>query len=470
MTLNRPTQPQTTFQPLNEGEAASGAPEPQRGQSVPADMKKTTLDPVSENLMEQIVDERNMERAWKKVKANRGAPGPDGVTLGEFARTFRDQWPTVRQQLLDGTYEPSPARRKSIPKPDGSERLLGIPNVQERLIQQAILQVLTPIFDPGFSESSFGFRPNRSAQGAAQQVQAHIRAGYRHCVDMDLSKFFDRVQHDVLLVRVARKVRDKRLLRLIGRYLRAGVMDGVDLQPSIEGTMQGGPLSPLLANILLDDFDKELERRGHRFVRYADDFLVFTKTSQAARRVYVSVGRYLTRKLKLVVNRQKSRICSTDGVEFLGFIFMGYGGQIRISPKNTKKFKDRVRKITRRKRGVSMVRRNQELRRYFQGWMGYFSLVPIRSIFSKLDKWIRRRLRSCYWKQWRRPRTRIAKLRKMGVREREAVTHGISSKGPWVMSKTEAMHIAITIDYLRKEGLVSLEELWNKFAPKWRIA
>ena len=470
MPSNRPTEPQTTSETDKEAEAASAAAEPQRGQSVPADMKKTTLNPVSENLMEQIVDERNMELAWKNVKANRGAPGPDGVTLDEFFQTFRDQWPTVRQQLLDGTYEPSPARRKSIPKPDGSQRHLGIPNVQDRLIQQAILQVLTPIFDPGFSESSFGFRPNRSAQGAAQQVQAHIRAGYRHCVDMDLSKFFDRVQHDVLLARVARNVRDKRLLRLIGRYLRAGVMDGADLQPSIEGTMQGGPLSPLLANILLDDFDKELERRGHRFVRYADDFLVFTKTSQAARRVYVSVGRYLTRKLKLVVNRQKSRICSTDGVEFLGFIFLGYGGQIRISPKNIKKFKDRVREITRRTRGVSMARRYQELRRYFQGWMGYFSLVPVRSIFRKLDKWARRRIRSCYWKQWRRPRTRIANLRKLGVRMRKAVTHGISSKGPWVMSATEAMHIALTVDYLRNEGLVSLEELWNKFAPKWRTA
>ena len=244
MTSNRPTQPQTTFKFANEGEVASAAPEPQRGQSEPADMKKTTLDFVSEDLMEQIVDERNMERAWRNVKANGGAPGPDGVTLDEFFQTFPDQWPTVRQQLLDGTYEPSPARRKSIPKPDGSERRLGIPNVQERLIQQAILHVLTPILDPGFSESSFGFRPNRSAQGAAKQVQAHIRAGYRHCVDMDLSKFFDRVQHDVLLVRVARKVRDKRLLRLIGRYLRAGVMDGADLQPSIEGTMQGGPLTP----------------------------------------------------------------------------------------------------------------------------------------------------------------------------------------------------------------------------------
>ncbi len=470
MTSSRPTPSQRSLEFDPDAGEPRGVPEPQRGQSVSAAMKTTTLGPVSENLMEQIVDERNMERAWKKVKANRGAPGPDGVTLDEFFRTFRDQWPIVRQQLLDGTYEPDPARRKSIPKPDGSERLLGIPNVQERLLQQAILQVLTPIFDPDFSESSFGFRPNRSAGQAAKQVQDHIRAGYRHCVDMDLSKFFDRVQHDVLLVRVARKVRDKRLLRLIGRYLRAGVMVGVDLQPSIEGTMQGGPLSPLLANILLDDFDKELERRGHHFVRYADDFLVFTKTSEAARRVYVSVGRYLTRKLKLVVNRQKSRICRTDGVEFVGFIFVGYGGQIRVSPKNIQKFKARVRQITCRNRGVSMARRYQELCWYFRGWVSYFRLVPIKSFFSELDKWIRRRIRSCYWKQWRRPRTRIANLRKLGIREHEAVTHGVSSKGPWVMSSSQAVHEALSMAFLKKSGLVSLFDIWSKLAAKGRTA
>jgi RNA-directed DNA polymerase len=470
MTSSCPTPPQRSLEFDPDAGEPRGVPEPQRGQSVSAAMKTTTLGPVSENLMEQIVDERNMEQAWKKVQANRGAPGSDGVTLDEFFRTFRDQWPTVRQQLLDGTYEPDPARRKSIPKPDGSQRHLGIPNVQDRLIQQAILQVLTPIFDPDFSESSFGFRPNRSAPQAAKQVQDHIRAGYRHCVDMDLSKFFDRVQHDVLLARVARKVRDKRLLRLIGRYLRAGVMVGVDLQPSIEGTMQGGPLSPLLANILLDDFDKELERRGHHFVRYADDFLVFTKTSEAARRVYVSVGRYLTRKLKLVVNRQKSRICSTDGVEFVGFVFVGYGGQIRVSPKNIQKFKDRVRQITRRNRGVSMARRYQELRWYFQGWVGYFRLVPIKSFFSEMDKWVRRRLRSCYWKQWRRPRTRIANLRKLGIREKEAVTHGVSSKGPWVMSSSQAVHEALSVAFFKESGLVSLFDIWSKLAARERTA
>ena len=444
--------------------------ESQPDQSASAAMKKTSLSIDLDNLMESIVEQRNMEQAWKNVKANRGAPGPDGITLDEFSKTFRSQWPIVRQALLDGSYKPSPARRKSIPKEDGTERHLGIPNVQDRLVQQAILQILTPIFDPDFSESSFGFRPKRSAHGAIKQVQLYIRAGYHYCVDMDLSKFFDRVQHDVLLVRVARKVRDKRLLSLIGRYLRAGIMVDTQLQPSTEGTMQGGPLSPLLANILLDDFDKELEKRELPFVRYADDFLVFTKTEKAAQRVYESVGNYLTRKLKLVVNHQKSRTCSTDGVEFLGFVFQGYGGQIRVSRKKIKKFKDRVRQITRRNRGVSMRARYQELRRYFQGWVGYFRLVPIKTFFVDLDKWVRRRLRSCYWKQWRRPQTRIANLLRLGIGQGESITHGISSKGPWVMSSSQAVHAALSLAYLTAEGFISLSDIWIKLASKQRTA
>jgi RNA-directed DNA polymerase len=425
-----------------------------------------TLEHSSEQLMEKIVDPDNLERAWKKVRSNHGAPGPDGITIDEFPEHFRAHWPEIRQQLLDGTYVPGPARRKSIDKPDGGQRDLGIPNVIERLIQQAILQILTPIFDPGFSESSFGFRPKRSAQDAARQVQAHIRSGYRHCIDMDLAKFFDKVQHDVLMVRVARKVHDRRLLKLIGRYLRAGVMVDTELQPSIEGTMQGGPLSPILANILLDDFDKELEHRGLPFVRYADDFLVFTKTSEAAQRVARSIETYLTRKLKLVVNHQKSRLCPTDGVEFLGFSFVGYGGNFRVSPKNQKKFKDRVREITRRNRGVSMPDRLLELRRYLQGWVGYFSLVPMKTYFEILDKWVRRRIRSCYWKQWRNPRTRIRNLRKLGVQRDQAVTHGFSSKGAWVMSSSKAVHEALSIAYLTQEGLVSLLTVWQKLTAR----
>ena len=293
-----------------------------------------------------------------------------------------------------------------------------------------------------------------------------MEGGYRHCIDMDLAKFFDKVQHDVLMVRVARKVHDRRLLKLIGRYLRAGVMVDTELQPSIEGIMQGGPLSPILANILLHDFDKELEHRGLPFVRYADDFLVFTNTSEAAQRVARSIETYLTRKLKLVVNHQKSRLCPTDGVEFLGFSFVGSGGNFRVSPKNQKKFKDRVREITRRNRGVSMPDRLLELRRYLQGWVGYFSLVPMKTYFEILDKWVRRRIRSCYWKQWRNPRTRIRNLRKLGVQRDQAVTHGFSSKGAWVMSSSQAVHEALSIAYLTQEGLVSLLTIWQKLTAR----
>jgi len=425
-----------------------------------------TLEHSSDQLMEQIVDTDNLVEAWNKVRSNRGAPGPDGITIDDFPDYCREQWPVIKQHLLDGTYFPGPARRKSIDKPDGGQRDLGIPNVIERVIQQAILQILTPIFDPGFSESSFGFRPKRSAQDAARQVQRYIRLGYRQCIDMDLAKFFDKVQHDVLMVRVARKVHDRRLLKLIGRYLRAGVMVDTDLQASIEGTMQGGPLSPILANILLDDFDKELESRGLHFVRYADDFLVFTKTSEAAQRVARSIENYLTRKLKLVINHQKSRIRKTAGVEFLGFAFEGYGGHFRVSPKNQRKFKDRVREITRRNRGVSMSHRMLELRRYVQGWVGYFSLVPMQTYFEILDKWVRRRIRSCYWKQWRNPRTRIRNLRKLGVRQDQAVTHGYSSKGAWVMSSSQAVHEALSIAYLTQQGLVSLLATWQKLTAR----
>ena len=471
MTSNRPFDESSSNLSRTEEEPACSQAEPQRRQSVSAAREKPALNMTSDNeLIERIVDQANFEIAWKKVKANRGAPGPDGVTLDEFFESFRHHWPLLRQQLLDGTYRPGPARRKSIPKPDGGMRHLGIPNVVDRVIQQAILQVLTPIFDPGFSESSFGFRPNRSAHDAVKQIQQHIRAGHRHCVDMDLSKFFDRVQHDVLMVRVSRKVDDKRLLRLIGRYLRAGVLVDTDLQPSTEGTMQGGPLSPLLANILLDDFDKELESRGLRFVRYADDFLVFTKTSKAATRVFDSVERYLTRKLKLVVNRQKSSTRGTDGVEFLGFVFEGSGGKIRVSKKNLAKFKARVREITGRSRGVSFTRRCTELRRYFNGWVGYFGLVPKQSTFLMLDQWIRRRVRMGIWKGWRRIRTRIASLMRLGVSKHKAHSHGMSSKGPWTLSLSEAVHCALPNAYLEERGLPSLLSIWRQFPAERRIA
>jgi RNA-directed DNA polymerase len=428
------------------------------------------LDPSSFSLIEAVVDDANIERAWKNVKANQGAPGPDGITLDEFFETFRHHWPEVRQQLLEGTYRPGPCRRKSISKTDGGERDLGIPNVIDRLIQQSILQVLTPIFDPGFSESSFGFRPKRSAHGAAKQIQRTIRSGYRYCVNMDLSKFFDRVHHDVLMARVSRKVHDRRLLKLIGRYLRAGVMvDGI-LQPSTEGTMQGGPLSPLLANVLLDDFDKVLETRGLRFVRYADDFLIFVRSETAACRVFRSVECYLTRKLKLVVNRDKSRVCRTDGVEFLGYQFHGYGGQIRVSPKSIKKFKQRSKEILTRNRGISMRQRFSELRLYLRGWIDYFVLEQRKSLTLTLDKWLRRRVRACYWSNWRLPRTRLKKLKALGVSHDQANPFAHSGKGPWRLSMTSGVQRALSNEWLQTQGLFTLEERWSELAPKRRTA
>lgn len=472
MSSNRPKHKQASpcDQQGDEHQKAPCSLESQRDQSASAAMEKTALSNATNDLMESIVDPDNLETAWRNVKGNHGAPGPDGVTIEAFPETVHEQWPTIRQQLLEGTYRPGAARRKSIPKPDGSERHLGIPNVMDRLIQQAILQILTPIFDPGFSESSYGFRPKRSAHGAVKQIQATIRSGYRHCVDMDLSKFFDKVQHDVLLVRVARKVHDKRLLKLIGRYLRAGVMvDGIQ-QPTSEGTMQGGPLSPLLANILLDDFDKELERRGLRFVRYADDFLVFTKTAAAAERVYRSVEGYLTRKLKLVVNHQKSRVCSANGVEFLGYQFHGYSGQIRISPKSLAKFNERIHDILNRNRGMSMTSRLVELKLYLRGWIGYFALEQRKTILADMDKRIRRLIRACYWKSWRLPRTRISKLIGLGISKSDALAFGNSRKGHMRMSLTSALQRGLSNAYLAARGLFSLLDRWSELAPSRRTA
>ena len=420
--------------------------------------------------MELVVDPENMQRAWDQVRRNRGAAGVDGMTIAEFPEYLRGHWAAIRQQLLDGTYRPQAVRRKTISKPDGGKRLLGIPTVLDRVIQQAVLQVLTPIFDPAFSESSFGFRPQRSAQGAVKQVQSFIRQGYRYAVDMDLSKFFDRVQHDVLMARVARKIRDKRLLRLIGRYLRAGVMVEGLLHTTAEGTPQGGPLSPLLANILLDDLDQELEHRGLRFVRYADDFVILVKTHRSARRVFQSVARFLTRKLKLALNRQKSQIAKCDRIAFLGFCFYGKRGEIRITAKSLAKLKQRVRVITGRSRSISMARMIGELSRYLRGWMGYFGLAATKGVFARLDEWIRRRIRMGYWKQWRLPRTRIRKLIELGVSRDQAITHGASRKGYWRLAKTLGGHLGMTKQWLRDQGLVFVRYLWSELAPLRRTA
>ena len=432
----------------------------QRDDLAEASTEKSALDE-NQTLMEEVVDEVILEMAWARVKSNRGAPGPDGITLDEFPEWFRPQWNTIRQQLLDGNYRPSPARRVSIEKPDGGTRELGIPNLLDRVIQTAIVLILNPIFDPEFSESSFGYRPLRSAKGAVKQVQTIIRSKRRWCVDMDLSKFFDRVQHDVLMRRVSRKVHDKRLLKLIGRYLRAGVLvDGL-CQPSEEGTMQGGPLSPLLSNIYLDDLDKELERRGLPFVRYADDFVIFTKSEAAAQRVYGSVERFLSERSKLIVNRIKSSIRKTDGLEYVGYEFRGFGGQIRVSKKKLVAFKQRVTEILRRNRGISMRARLAEFRSYARGWLGYFGLDQVKTTFRDLDKWLRRRVRACYLKQWRKSKTRLKKLISLGVCPRVARGSAMSGKGPWRLSMTTAVQRALSNEYLEQEGLFNLEEYWK---------
>jgi RNA-directed DNA polymerase len=425
-----------------------------------AEARRVVTQPaLHDDLMERIVDRANMRRAWKRVKANKGAPGSDGMTLEDFPSFARSHWSAIRQDLLDGTYEPQPVRRVSIPKPNGGERRLGIPSVVDRVIQQAIGQVLTPIFDPEFSESSFGFRPGRSAHGAVRQVQRTIGEGYRFAVDLDLEQFFDRVNHDVLMARVARKVRDKCLLGLIGRYLRAGVLVGDLIQATELGTPQGGPLSPLLANILLDDLDKELERRGYRFARYADDLLILVKSPRTGERVKASVTRYLTRELKLAVNEQKSRVVKTNDCEFLGVTFRGT--KLRWSDQAFADFKHTVRKLTGRSWGVSMAYRIDRLTRYVRGWMNYFGISDYYRPIPEIDSWIRRRIRMCYWKQWRWVRTKVRNLA-LGTSKRQAILTAISSKSYWHLSKTLATQTGMTNDWLKSQGLISVRALWMR--------
>jgi RNA-directed DNA polymerase len=411
--------------------------------------------------MERVLDRANMHRAWKQVKANDGAPGIDGMTVEEFPAFARAHWADIRQALLDGSYQPKAVRRVPIPKPGGrGQRQLGIPTVLDRLICQAIQQVLTPIFDPWFSVSSFGFRPGRSAHGAVRQVMGFLKEGRRIAVDLDLEKFFDKVNHDVLLARLGRRVRDKCLLALIGRTLRAGVLVGEVIQATEVGTPQGSPLSPLLANILLDDLDKELERRGLRFARYADDLLILVGSIRAGQRVKASLSRYLTRRLKLVVNEAKSRVCPVHECVFLGFTFRG--NKLRWSNQAFADFQHRVRKLTGRSWGVSMSYRFHRLAQYLRGWMNYFGISDYYRPVPEIDHWLRRRIRMCYWKQWRWARTKVRNLLALGTRRRHAILTAISRKGYWHLSKTLATQTGMTNRWLASQGLLSVRDLWLK--------
>lgn len=424
------------------------------------DRRGVTQPALHETLMEAVLSSANVKRAWRRVKSNRGAPGIDGMHIDDFPAYAREHWPAIRQSLHDGRYQPQPVRRVMIPKAGGGERALGIPTVVDRVIQQAIAQVMTPIFDPDFSDSSYGFRPRRSAHDALRQVRADIKAGYRIAVDLDLAKFFDNVDHDILMACVARKVRDKRLLALIGKYLRAGVLINDELQPSELGTPQGGPLSPLLANILLDDLDKELEGRRHRFARYADDLMVLVKSERAGQRVKASLTTYLDRRLKLPVNEKKSQVAKVEQCTFLGFTFRRK--KLRWSDAAFDDFKHRIRELTGRSWGVSMDHRFEKLGQYLRGWMGYFGISEYYRPIPELDEWLRRRVRMCYWKQWRSTRAKISHLLALGVGKRTAILTGVSGKSFWHLSRSMATQTGMTNDWLKQQGLVSIRDLWMK--------
>ena len=409
--------------------------------------------------MEAVVERENLKKALAQVKRNKGAAGVDGMSVDDLPAYLKEHWPTIRAQLLEGAYKPQPVRRVEIPKASGGTRPLGIPTVLDRFIQQAVMQVLQAEWDPTFSEASFGFRPKHSAHQAVERAQAYIASGHGVVVDMDLEKFFDRVNHDILMGLVAKRVADKRLLKLIRGFLTAGVMEGGLASPTEEGTPQGGPLSPLLSNLMLDVLDKELEKRGHRFVRYADDCNIYVRSQRAGERVMEGIEKFLAKRLKLKVNKAKSAVAKPSVRKFLGFSFTsGSGPKRRIAPQALDRFKARVRELTRRTRGASLAQIVKELSVYLRGWRGYFGFCQTPSVLRALDEWTRRRLRAIVWKQWKRGRTRFSELRRRGVgRDLAAQTAG-SPCGPWRISNSPALTIALPNVFFGSLGLRSVAE------------
>jgi RNA-directed DNA polymerase len=428
-------------------------------------------DPQEQTMMERILAPENLALAWTRVKANRGAPGIDGMTVEAFPAFCREHWPRIRAAIKEGTYRPAPVRRVFIPKPDGTQRPLGVPTVLDRVIQQAMAQVLGPLFEGGFSEHSYGFREGRNAHQAVRQVEAGWEEGRRHAVDCDLKSFFDTVNHDRLMEQLRGKIRDRQVLGLIRGYLQAGVMmpDGTR-EATAQGVPQGGPLSPLLANIVLDPLDKELESRGHKFARYADDFVVMVKSAKAAGRVMASLIRFAEDKLKLVVNRVKSQTAPLKACAFLGFQ-IGPRGKAAWTAKALARFKERVREITRRNRGHRVQDVIDELRLYVTGWLNYFGISHSYKAVLELGDWVRRRVRLYYWKQWKQPRTRRRHLIALGANPNEVKMATRSRKGYWRMSPNRIVQQALNNRWLEEQGVPDMRTLWIKlhYGPKARV-
>jgi RNA-directed DNA polymerase len=416
--------------------------------------------PASTNqLMEEVCERENLKEALRQVKANKGSGGIDGMTVDQLPDYLKQHGPAIREQLLNGTYEPKPVRRVEIPKPDGGVRKLGIPTVLDRFIQQAVMQVLQRRWDRTFSDHSYGFRPGRSAHQAVAQAQQYIAEGYGWVVDLDLEKFFDRVHHDKLMGQVAKRVEDKRLRKLIRAFLKAGVMENGLVSLSGEGTPQGGPLSPLLSNLVLDELDRELERRGHRFVRYADDCNLYVRSQRAGQRVMESVTRFITQKLKLKVNETKSAVAQPQRRKFLGFSFTT-GSQVQrvIAPKALDRFKQRIREITRQAKSVRLETTMKELAPYMRGWRSYFGFCETPEVLISLTRWVRLRLRAALWRQWKTPRRRRAALMELGVSPRLASNTAGSGRGPWYLARAKALSVGLSNAYFKSLGLPSLIE------------
>jgi len=411
-------------------------------------------------LLEKILDRDNMNRALKRVKANKGKPGIDGMTVDELLPFLKENWDQIKQALMDGTYRPQPVRRVEIPKPDGGVRLLGIPTVLDRLIQQGIAQVLSPIYEGEFSENSYGFRPGRSAHQAIRKCKEYIDTGYKWTVDIDLAKYFDTVNHDKLMRLLSEKIKDGRVLSLIRKYLQSGVMINGVVMDTEEGTPQGGNISPLLSNIMLNELDKELTKRGLKFCRYADDCNIYVKSKKAAERVMMSITRFLEEKLKLKVNREKSGVDRPWKLKFLGFSFYHKKGEvgIRVHPKSVKKFRAKLKAITGRSNGMGVKDRVKKLKQVITGWVNYFGIADMSKLTKKLDEWLRRRIRMCYWKQWKKIKTKHDNLVKLGIDNGKAWEYANTRKGYWRISNSPILSIALNNERLKKQGFPTITE------------